>query len=1272
MAPNPHTPLPLERLLTQLKREGFHISPDVYVGIQACLESHAQDWANYDRAALRADICLLVAKSEQERKRFFECFDVLYTQLPQSLPKERVYTPSIIPSVSQEVQMPFLFGGIVLVLFLVFVGVDIHLTPQPTPILQFNVPTCNKVGNFVYFDNLSKHIPANTSYLWDFGDGTQDSIHYSSTHTYTQAGTYVVSLKMEADAYTDTIHVYSPLQAKLLTNPQDVRLNQPINFSFELIEPKKVDNLSIRWDLDALTAFTPQFSYTFREAKRYTLTLTLQRQDDCEPLTLTKVFDFRSQSVVIAEYPFLKHFPKNISSRNPWAIWLYIPIVLFIILFLSYLIGKGFDRYNAHIPSHIKQEVDEVLRDKHAPPYWQELPNRRDLLQEEELLYSMATKLRIPEDSARHEIDVFGSLDATIIGGGVPHIRLKALKKRVSYLVLIEQEEVHNQQRKLFHYWLSSLAEVAEIDLVQYFFRDDPRQLKHASTGQDAHLGDIVDLYPQHHLLFIGTGEALLTSQTEGEHTQLCLRNWVKRSFGKWKRKSLFTPKAIHTWSHKETLLQDCFDLYAMSPEGQAAFAASHPSTYSPNPVLHPPTFDWNTKEGLEAYFGSLGKPHLLKWLAATVVYPLPDLNICLITGNLLGYETTYANLYALTHIPWMQTGELSPDLRTSLLAILSPEERSTIHQVIHSLLGNLKGSLPKDSRAWLIAALQQYIIDAELGKLPKKYIQYLSNLSRLPETVSYHINQIPKRISMLLTCCILTLCSLFIWQYLPQMKPSIYPQLSSLLYTQSPPDSAVIYTNWAIDSLDTNLPLAEHYLDKALLHKPDYEPALRYKAALGDKRAELAYAQGDFSTAIEYWQGQLALQDSHHVHRLHSLGLCYFFQRELDSARFYRDRILSHNENFFSGWKYMPNLATMLITPDEIASLLQQADSLVQLGECKEALVLYDQILNLNPTHVKALLGKQRCEEEPALVLPKLEEDTSIVHVAVNLPNVKDGSMELAEPLVSSEDIPAITSNPVDDNMVLVQGGEYRMSDSYVAKLAPFWIAKTEVTFDKYDRFCEATGRDKPDDSGWGRGKRPVMNVNWYDAVEYCNWLSVEAGFDPCYAIDKNREDPNNINPSDDMKWTVRCDFNKNGYRLPTEAEWEYAATGGVESKGHIYAGTSDMDSLHLYGNYEPFSGDDKDGYKYTSPVRSYRPNELGLYDMGGNVWEWCWDWHSIFSPTEPIENPVGAKGGTYRGLRGGSWNFNAEYLEVSDRNRLYPDSRSRVSGFRLARTLP
>jgi len=262
---------------------------------------------------------------------------------------------------------------------------------------------------------------------------------------------------------------------------------------------------------------------------------------------------------------------------------------------------------------------------------------------------------------------------------------------------------------------------------------------------------------------------------------------------------------------------------------------------------------------------------------------------------------------------------------------------------------------------------------------------------------------------------------------------------------------------------------------------------------------------------------------------------------------------------------------------------------------------------------------------------------------------------------------------------MVLVKGGEHTMSASYVAKLSSFRIAKTEVTFEEYDRFCEATGRDKPSDEGWGRGKRPVINVNWYDAVEYCNWLSVEDGFIPCYTIDKSREDSNDTGSVDDIKWTVTCDFRKNGYRLPTEAEWEYAASGGIEGKGRIYAGTSNKDSLYLYGNYCDknceYSRKDEstdDGYRYTTKVGSYRPNELGLYDMSGNVWEWCWDWYSSDYPRESIENPTGVKGGAFRVLRGGSWNFYAEDLEVSNRNGLNPDGRVRSVGFRLARTLP
>jgi len=1194
MAPNPHTPLPLERLLTQLKREGFHISPDIYVGIQACLESHAQDWANYDRNALRADICLLVAKSEQERKRFFECFDVLYTQLPQSLSKEHVYTPPSIPSVSQEMRLPFLFGGIIFVLLLICVIIKLSsnllsVPPVPSlseasPLPRFFVPSCNKVGETVHFKNLSSPLQTNTSCMWDFGDGKQETTNYSPSHIYTQEGKYPVSLTLDDSTYTDTVQVYSPLQAKLEIHPQDVQLNLSTTFSFKLLESEGTDSLSVRWSLDTLISSSPQITYTFTEQKRYILTLILQRQEDCEPLILKKVFDFRVHSVTLAIYPFIKYYQEYL--LRPWAIWVYVLLACFIVWFITYLVGKGFDTYNTYIPQKIKKELDEVLSNKNVPPYWGELPNLQELLQVDDLLYTMATKLRIPEESSRYEVDVFRSLDETIIGGGIPHIRYQALKKRSSYLVCIEQNYACNQQAKLFHYWFSTLAEVAEVDIVQYFFRDDPRELVCAESGKSTDLSTLIYLYPQHHLLFIGTGESLFTSRTEGEYTHVFLRDWVEKLFANWKQKSFFSPQPVQRWSHMETLLQDVFGLYSMSPKGFQAFASQiHPCdipNYITGSSIGP--FDWNTKAGLQVYFTSINKPTLLKWLGATVVYPLPDLNICLATGNLLGYETTYENLYALTSIPWMQSGGLSSNLRTELLGELTEKERKDIHQTIHTLLNKLRSSLPEDSRAWLVFSLQQYIIDSELDLGLKKYRQYLSQLCRLPESVAFHINQTPKRISLILTFSILFFICLLGRQYITYMEPSQH-KYTNIFYIQDSTNSkAIYYTNLAIDSLDTNLDLAATYLDTALMFESDYGPALRYKVALGDKQAEIAYTRGKYARAVKHWQGQLRLQDSHHIHRLHSLGVCYFFLGRLDSAYFYRDSILSKDKDFFLDWNYVPHLSSLL-------SL----------------------------------------------------DSTTILR---------------------------------NKDMVLVEGGEFMMGCTkgdlschgdetpHKVRVSTFLIHNKEVTFEEYDRFCKATGREQPDDEGWGRDRLPVINVNWYDAIAYCNWLSMEEGLKPCYTIEKSR--------------ILLCDFRKNGYRLPTEAEWEYAARGGVRNKEDIYIGTSDKESFHLYGNSCDRNCNNTwadnlvdDGHQYTSPVGSYQPNELGLYDMSGNVWEWCWDWYGDY-PRKSIENPVGVKRGTLRVLRGGSWLNYGKHLKVSFRFRYDPNSANRNRGFRLARTLP
>ncbi len=234
----------------------------------------------------------------------------------------------------------------------------------------------------------------------------------------------------------------------------------------------------------------------------------------------------------------------------------------------------------------------------------------------------------------------------------------------------------------------------------------------------------------------------------------------------------------------------------------------------------------------------------------------------------------------------------------------------------------------------------------------------------------------------------------------------------------------------------------------------------------------------------------------------------------------------------------------------------------------------------------------------------------------------------------------------------------------AHEVRLKDFSIGRYSVTMQEYDAFCEATGRDNPKDSGWGRGRRPAIYVDWYDAIEYCNWLSEIWGLEKVYEISKDKKDPNNKNDSDNKKWLVTMKENANGYRLPTEAEWEYAARGGQESKGFQYAGSNDLDEVAWH---------DKNAGSKTHPVGEKKPNELGLYDMSGNVYEWSWDWYDgeyyqLFS-NEVEENPLGPESGSGRVLRGGSWSIdNGRYYRVSSRYWYYPGSRLNDIGFRLA----
>jgi len=261
----------------------------------------------------------------------------------------------------------------------------------------------------------------------------------------------------------------------------------------------------------------------------------------------------------------------------------------------------------------------------------------------------------------------------------------------------------------------------------------------------------------------------------------------------------------------------------------------------------------------------------------------------------------------------------------------------------------------------------------------------------------------------------------------------------------------------------------------------------------------------------------------------------------------------------------------------------------------------------------------------------------------------------------------------------VQVPGGEFKMGDlwgegysderpMHLVRVDDFWMSKYEVTNAQYAKFLNAIGQHsmggkplietKSEDSDShillkggryvvesGYDDHPMIEVSWYGAVAFCNWLSRQAGLEEVY---------------DESTW--EADFSKVGYRLPTEAEWEYAArAGGKEIK---YPNGNTL--THDDANYSGTGG--RDVWGRTSPVGSFPPNELGLYDMAGDVWGGGNDWYdSGYYSRSPVDNPIGPSSGEYKVLRGGSW-FNVPWCcRTAYRGGSYPGVSGDLYGFRL-----
>lgn len=241
----------------------------------------------------------------------------------------------------------------------------------------------------------------------------------------------------------------------------------------------------------------------------------------------------------------------------------------------------------------------------------------------------------------------------------------------------------------------------------------------------------------------------------------------------------------------------------------------------------------------------------------------------------------------------------------------------------------------------------------------------------------------------------------------------------------------------------------------------------------------------------------------------------------------------------------------------------------------------------------------------------------------------------------------------------IFVEGGSFMMGSDeglndetpiHKVSVSSFMMSKCEITQKQWMEFKDVNSYSPKGDN------LPVENVSWFEAIDYCNKRSIKEGLEPCYSV-SGYTAPN--------KWeygTIKCDWKANGYRLPTEAEWEYAARGGILSKGYKYSGSNNLDAVSWYKS---------NSSERTHDVGTKVANELGLFDMTGNVWEWCWDWHSdLYYTISRESDPQGPESGSLKVLRGGGFNIAENRCLVSSRAKINHYWGYNNSGLRLVRS--
>jgi formylglycine-generating enzyme required for sulfatase activity len=942
------------------------------------------------------------------------------------------------------------------------------------------------------------------------------------------------------------------------------------------------------------------------------------------------------------------------------------------------------------------------------PPYsWTLVPDDDDVAVETGAGFGQTMlKLRSRETADTEMLDLDATVKATINNGGWAELRYRRHTRPTEYLLLIERFSTEDHRAGLFDFFFQSLR-ANEVLVERFYYQGDLQICRNEQHPAGLGLQQLRYRYPDARLLVVGTGYRLLSPATGN------LAEWAD-PIRAWRHRMLLTPVLHEMWGQREQKLAEVFallpaslqSLYFMANSPEEA-ASSHfeslPDYVRRIAEMQPLVLGESVLRSLRQHFD----PGLQAWIAACAVYPALHFDLTLrlgrLTSDAMGYNMVTAfNLLALARLPWFTAGRIPPDVRSELIDFLETRHPELHHRVLVYLQGLLeRNQPPEDSVAWAEHRINLALLKALGTEQPDDAL--LDDL----RAVIKRLDRPEKRGDFVLPKGWERMLEQLGWEDAPAISPSEQSEKNKFSPGQRIGPNLNIQLEELIQQgqLD-DLWKARHLFLGTLvtvkiyhdtdepyirLTRHEYEISKMLEHPNISRVIECNFKENPYVVFSKPYSNIASRNTKISEPDLWKMIL------EIGSALEYLHKQappLLHNdikpEDFLldlAGNYVLTNFCIAEQVGGDIRHALSEFKALTETNilpapEQLNGSIFYSDGLTQPPTDVwhfgaslfKLATGHWPFEEEggAAKWVQKLEKEA----VQFSPGPFPSDNSELLNDIITSCLDPERFNRPTASQlvqaaqnwfnpqphiyfplpeMVPVTGGTYDMGSNdldnekpvHLVLLADFEIGKYPVTIGEYLGFCHETNKNYPEwlekgsqyhletgsdnhykREGIGREyeHHPIVGVSWDDATAYCQWLSRKTG---------------------------------KKYRLPTEAEWEFAARGGILSKSFLYAGSNDLNEVGWYLD----NSDSK-----PQRVGQKKSNELGLYDMSGNVWEWCNDWYGAYKASKKsVLNPQGPDKGSLRVLRGGSWNDDALYCRVSYRRYTSPEFRSDNLGFRL-----